>query len=245
MKDLFSTQSQAYAVFRPAYPDLLYRHLFQLIKDFDCAWDCGTGNGQVAAVLSEKFKQVYATDISDKQLEQSIKKENIIYEKVAAEETVFPERFFDLVTVAQAVHWFKFDKFYTEVKRVLKTDGLLAVIGYGLIRINDTVNSIIDDFYKNKVGPYWDKERGYIDERYTTIPFPFKELPAPKLSIHYQWTLEQLIGYIGTWSSVQHYTREKTLSPIDSEFTTALHKAWPKNGSLPVEFPLYLRLGKI
>jgi len=245
MKDLFSKQSTQYAIFRPHYPEVMYHYLYQLITNFETAWDCGTGNGQVAAALAEKFKQVYATDISPKQLEHAIQKENIVYEKAAAEQTVFPDAFFDLVTVAQAIHWFKFDEFYAEIKRVLKPTGLIAVIGYGLIRINDTLNALIDDFYKNKVGPFWDKERKYIDDAYKTIPFPFVELPSPKLSIHYNWNLEQFTGYLGTWSAVQNYIDANETSPIDAAFLSALHKAWPHHSMQAVEFPLYMRIGKL
>lgn len=245
MKDLFSKQSTQYAIFRPRYPEVMYHHLYQLVTNFETAWDCGTGNGQVAAALAEKFKQVYATDISPKQLEHAIQKENIVYEKAAAEQTIFPDNLFDLVTVAQAIHWFKFDEFYTEIKRVLKPTGLIAVIGYGLIRINDTLNALIDDFYKNKVGPFWDKERKYIDDAYKTIPFPFVELPSPKLSIQYDWGLEQFTGYLSTWSAVQNYIDADGTSPLDTAFMSALHKAWPHHSIQAVEFPLYMRIGKL
>ncbi|WP_153797663.1 class I SAM-dependent methyltransferase [Foetidibacter luteolus] len=245
MKDLFSAQAEQYAIFRPQYPAMMYQQLYQHLKNFDRAWDCATGNGQVAAVLAQKFKEVQATDISDKQLTQAMQKENIVYQKAAAEDHLFPDNFFDLVTVAQGIHWFRFNDFYNEAKRVLKPDGIIAVIGYGLIRVNEAVNAMIDDFYKNKVGPYWDKERKYVDEEYKTIPFPFTQLPCPKLSIQYNWNLEHLLGYINTWSSVQHYSKANNQSPLDKDFMIAIHRAWPHNAVLPVEFPLFLRIGKL
>ncbi len=49
-----------------------------------------------------------------------------------------------MITVAQAIHWFDFEKFYAEVKRILKPSGIIAVIGYGLIRASTEIAGIQD-----------------------------------------------------------------------------------------------------
>src|SRR6185503_9076126 len=134
MKDNFSLQSYQYAKFRPTYPKELYDFLLSLVETREVAWDCGTGNGQVANELAKYFKQVYATDISEKQIQQAVKKDNIFYKVESAENTSFPANEFDLITVAQAIHWFSFDEFYNEVNRTIKPGGILAVIGYGLTK---------------------------------------------------------------------------------------------------------------
>jgi ubiquinone/menaquinone biosynthesis C-methylase UbiE len=243
MKDNFSQQAKLYASFRPHYPSTLYEFLFKQGTNFDVALDCATGNGQVAVVLASKFKTVYATDISEKQLAQAPALSNVIYKIEAAEKTSFPDAF-DLVTVAQAIHWFDFDKFYAEVKRVLKPGGIFAVIGYGLISINTEIDKWIAHYYWNVVGPYWDKERRYIDEAYTTIPFPFNEIPSPKLFIEYSWNKEQFIGYLHTWSSLQHYIKANNKSPLTYELLQALDKVWKDDEILPVKFPLFVRMGR-
>ena len=120
MKDNFSAQAYAYARFRPGYPPQLFDFLFGLCRQFECAWDCATGNGQIAAVLSERFGQVEATDISEKQLQQAPQKSNIRYRVEPAETPSFTDASFDLIAVGQSAHWFDFDKFYPEVARVLK-----------------------------------------------------------------------------------------------------------------------------
>ncbi len=73
MKDSFSGHSAQYAQYRPHYPEAFYSFLVQLIPERNHAWDCGTGNGQVAVALSSYFKKVVATDISANQLAQAPK----------------------------------------------------------------------------------------------------------------------------------------------------------------------------
>jgi ubiquinone/menaquinone biosynthesis C-methylase UbiE len=128
MKDNFSIQSASYAAYRPSYPVELYNFLLPLVATKKNAWDCGTGNGQVAKVLSGYFVNVYATDISGQQINHAVKKNNIFYSVGEAEKACFGNDMFDMITVAQAIHWFDLDAFYKEVKRTLKPGGLLVSI---------------------------------------------------------------------------------------------------------------------
>jgi ubiquinone/menaquinone biosynthesis C-methylase UbiE len=244
MKDNFSAQAKLYANFRPHYPQVLYDFLFDEVTCFDTALDVATGNGQVAAVLAEKFTHVYATDISEKQLAQAPVLPNVTYRVEAAEQTGFANASFDIITVAQAIHWFNFPAFYAEVKRLLKPGGMIAVIGYGLIRINENINRWIDHYYRNITGPYWDKERRYINEGYATIPFPFDEIPSPKLYIEYTWTKEQFTGYLHTWSAMQHYIKANNSNPLTTALLHNLDAVWPDGEKFLIRFPLFLRVGK-
>src|SRR2546428_4753450 len=172
MKDNFSKHSESYAQFRPTYPSELFNFLDEIVPEKRNAWDCGTGNGQVATELAKQFEHVYASDISEEQIANAVKKNNIEYKVEPAEKTSFQPEFFDLITIAQAIHWFDFEEFYKEVNRVLKPNGVIAVIGYYLTNIDPDTDKIIHHFYKNILSSYWDAERRYIDELYQTIPFP-------------------------------------------------------------------------
>lgn len=208
---------------------------------FNLAWDAGTGNGQAAEVLATRFKQVYATDISQMQLDQAIRRPNITY--VAGGERVsLPDHSVDLVTVAQAIHWFDRPKFYDEVKRVLRPGGLLAVWAYGLLKIAPEVDPLIHDFYTSVVGPFWDPERRLIDEQLRTIEFPFDEIKAPPFTMSFRWTFDALEGYLATWSATQKYIQSKQDNPVHG-LIEAIRKAHPGK-ELAVEFPLYIRVGK-
>lgn len=241
MKDNFSEVSAEYARFRPGYPDDLYNFLKAEITCFDTAWDCGTGTGQIAVPLSGMFKMVYATDISATQLQNAPHRNNINYSLQPAEITNFESDKFDLITVGQALHWFDFDKFYTEVNRTLKQNGVLAVMGYGRIKTNKETQVLIRHLYHEIVGPYWDPERKFLEENYTTIPFPFRELPVPIFETTLKWNLNELIGYLKTWSAVQHFIRKNGFDPVE-KIIPGLEKSFGNRGE--VTFPFLLRLGK-
>jgi SAM-dependent methyltransferase len=244
MKDNFSLQSDNYARYRPVYPDELFAFLETIRTGTENAWDCGTGNGQAAQKLVALFTHVYATDISQAQLNNAVKLPAIHYSLQPAEATSFPPGFFDLVMVAQAVHWFDFEKFYAEVVRTAKPHALLVITGYGKLKVTPPLDAIIDRLYYNIVGPYWDKERRYIDDNYQTIPFPFEELPTPSFRLTYEWTLEQLVGYFETWSAVKHYRKQHRRSPVDL-ILEDLRGLWGEAEKRTVQFPLLLRIGKI
>ena len=244
MKDNFSTQSTNYARFRPGYPPQLLEEICQLCSTHDCAWDCATGNGQIAAVLSERFRQVEATDISENQLKNAIQKPNIRYQVAAAEAPLFPPGSFDLVMVGQAAHWFDFEKFYPEVRRVLKPGGILALIGYNLLKIDAETDAVVQHLYSEVLGKYWDAERHLVEQAYTTIPFPFPEIDFHEMTMDYEWTFEQLLGFLNTWSAVQHFISERGFSPVTEQFVADLRIVWPEGTLKTVRFPIFGRIGR-
>lgn len=241
-KDLFSSHADLYAAYRPTYPKALYDFIFQQVRHFNAAWDAGTGNGQVARDLAGRFVKVLATDISDKQLANAPQTENIFY-SLASESTNFLDQSVDLITVAQAIHWFNIPRFYEEVKRVAKPGGVLAVWGYSLLSINPEIDLQLRHFYTKTVGPYWDKERRLVDECYRTIPFPFREIQSPEFHFSFSWTLQEFQGYLTTWSSVQKYIKANGVNPV-VDFIAEIASSW-KDHSMRVEFPLFLRIGII
>lgn len=244
MKDYFSTSSDNYAKFRPTYPQTIFEFLYSLIKEKHKAWDCGTGTGQIAQELSKEFTAVEATDISQSQLQNAVQSDNIRYSLQPSEKTNFEDNTFDLITVAQAVHWFDFDLFNQEVKRVGKPNSILALIGYELNNISPEVDAVVRHFYKNIIGPYWDPERKHLEQQYQFIPFPFKELETPTVTNIKLWKLENLIGYLNTWSSVKHFTKKNGYNPIN-DIAEDLRKAWGTTEIRKVNFPIIFRVGRI
>lgn len=243
MKDLFSGHSKQYAAFRPTYPKSLYDFILKNVKSKKTAWDCACGNGQVAKDLAEYFEKVFATDHSEKQLESAIKKANIEYSVASAERSGFNDGQFDLITVGQALHWLNIPVFFDEARRVLKPDGVIAVWGYSLVRINDDLDLAINEFYNHIIGPYWDKERKHVDNQYSHIDFPFKKIDVPSFEFSFEWTLTEFQGYLSTWSSVQKFIKQHQHNPVDDLILQIRH-SWG-DGRREVSFPLFVLMGKV
>lgn len=242
--DNFSKTAEGYAAFRPQSPDVIYDFLFSHTPAFGAVWDCGTGNGQVAVRLAEKFDKVYGTDISAPQLAKAQQRGNITYLEERAESTSIQSGTIDLITVGQAIHWFDFDAFYKEVNRVAKPGALFAAWTYTNLRLTDAINEVLDYFYNDITRPYWDAERKWVDERYATIPFPYKEVEVAPMEIVTRWSFEQLWGYLHTWSGVQNYIKMVGSDPL-LLIEDDLHKAWAGAELLTVCFPVYVRAGYV
>lgn len=244
--DIFSKQARTYRKYRPKYPLELYKEILQYVQGRDACWDCATGNGQVAAVLSGFFTQVYATDVSQKQIDQAEKRDNIIYKVERAERTNFDENQFDLITVGQAMHWFDMAEFNKEVYRVAKNGATVAVWCYGLLRINEAIDILLDEFCHETLGNYWNPERKHVDSAYRTIRFDFEELSEEReRNICTHWNLSQLEGYLNSWSSVQHYIEQKNgVNPVSS-FINKIDALWDPTNLAEVKFPIYLKVGRV
>ena len=244
MKDNYSGHAPDYARYRPTYPDEVFRFLYRQLSGYGAAWDCGTGNGQVAVMLAEQFAQVYATDLSENQLAQAPARPNIVYRVERVEAASFATRQFDLIVVAQAIHWFDFDAFYAIVDRTLKPDGLFVVLGYTLLRVDDPVDAIIQQLYEGILGDaYWDPERKYVEDQYQTIPFPFHDIEVPEFTQSLTWSYHDLIGYLNTWSAVKHYSRRNQQNPV-SLIADDLQNAWGPAAKRTVHFPILCRIGQ-
>lgn len=169
----------------------------------------------------------------------------IDYRAAPAEVSGLAERSCDLVTVAQALHWFCNESFYAEVRRVLKPGGVLAAWTYTLLRGDPELNAVIEDFYCNTVGPWWPPERRWVDLAYREMPFPFADIAAPGFEIRLEWTLADLLAYLRTWSATQRYIREKGSDPC-VELDKRLRDIWPQtDGRKSIIWPIALRCGRL
>lgn len=244
-KDHFSGHADRYEAYRPSYPDAMGEYLAAVAPGRDLAWDCATGNGQAAASLARHFRAVVATDSSAKQLAQARRHESIAYAVAHAERAPLPAGSIDLVTVAQALHWFDLSRFYAEVRRVCRPGGLCAAWCYGLHAIDPRVDAVVHRLYGEILGEFWPPERHLVEQQYRTLPFPFAALEAPRFEMGARWDLARLLGYLNTWSSAQRYRARHGSDPLDL-VRRDLEAAWGDPArERDVVWPLTLRLGRV
>lgn len=243
--DHFSSVASRYADFRPHYPAGLFDHLTTLVPRTATVWDCACGNGQASHGLASRFERIIATDASKEQIAAAPPNPKVEFRVAPAEQSELPDHSVELITVAQALHWFDFDRFYAEAKRVLKPNGVLAAWAYGINTVEgDASNRLVQDFYSTVVGPYWPPERAWVEAGYRTIPFPFAEITSPSFRMEVRWTLEQLLGYFSTWSATNRCLKATGQNPI-GPLSERLKLVWGETDSPRlVAWPLTLRIGR-
>jgi SAM-dependent methyltransferase len=241
-QDHFSTQARGYAKARPVYPSELFAHLARLAPAHRCSWDEGTGNGQAAVALSAHFERVVATEPSRAQLAQAVAHPRVEYHLSAETAPMLESASVDLVTVAQAVHWFDRASFYAETKRVLRPGGVLAIWSYEMCLITPAIDEVLQRFYRGAIWPCWPPERRHVEAGYRDFDFPFEEIPFPASTMEHAWTLAELAAYLRTWSSVVRYTRESGEDPVTA-LEMELVPLWGV-GRRRIVWPLAGRVGR-
>lgn len=224
-KDHFSTRSPDYALYRPRYPTALFDWLASSAPGAALAWDVATGSGQAATELAARFGRVVATDASAAQLASADLRPNVEYRREPAERSSLGDASADLVAVAQALHWFDHGAFFAEAARVLRPGGVLAVWCYETFTTAPELDAVVAHFYRDVIGPYWPPERRWIETGYADLALPFPRLQAPDFELAIDWTLDDLVGYLGTWSAVARYRTDRGDDPLPA-VRAALAAAW-------------------
>jgi len=235
-KDHFSVASRDYARYRPQYPAALFDWLAAQVAHHDLAWDVATGSGQAAVALADHFRHVVATEPSAAQIERAAPHPRVEYRVEPAERASLPAASADLITVAQALHWFDQEAFFAEATRVLKPGGVLAVWCYEVFETTPAVDAVVSRFYHDTIGPYWPPERRWIENGYADVVLPFPRVATPTLEMALAWDLDALVGYLGTWSAVQRYRAAhgdplpavyEALAAVWGDPATERRVAWP------------------
>ncbi|HET7621488.1 MAG TPA: class I SAM-dependent methyltransferase [Gemmatimonadaceae bacterium] len=243
--DYFSDHSKLYASARPTYPEELFRFVASIAPARERVWDCATGNGQAAIGLSRYFADVEATDASDDQIANAVRASNISYSVRSAEESGFPSRYFDAVCVASAIHWFDYDRFYPEVKRVLRPRGVIAVWGYDHLRVSPEFDEIFDSLIERVIAPHWPPRKKLLHDGYRDVPFPFERIEPPRIEMYADWSFDQLMAFVRSWSGVQRCMAAEG-DGFFASATNVLGRAWGDRERVRrCHMDLYILAGRI
>ena len=243
--DHFSSRAARYAECRPGYAPELADWLSSIAPGRDLAWDVGCGSGQMSVLLGDRFQRVVASDGSVAQLAHARRHARVDYVAATAEAAALAERTADLIVVAQAAHWFELPRFFAEARRVARPGAAIALVGYG--------NAVLDEpalqqrflrFYDDEVGAFWPPERALIEDAYRSIPFPFEEIEAPTFQLRERWTVEQMLGYIETWSAVRLFERSGGDRRVVQGFAQELRELWGA-AKRDVSWPVPIRAGRV
>lgn len=233
-----------YAGARPGYPPELFAWLAQQCPRWRLAWDAGCGNGQASVALAGQFNEVYATDPSAAQIANAIPHERVHYAVESAEECGLADTTVNLVTVAQAYHWFEHARFCTEARRVLAPDGVVALWSYAESRVAPGVDEIVGELHHGTLAQDWPAARRHVLDRYRDLPFPFRALPVPAFEMRSDWTLPQYLAYLSSWSASQRYLERTGVDPV-AAIAEQMRAVWGAPETVRrVEWPLLLLAGR-
>lgn len=242
----FDQGGRGYALFRPEYPSALAAALADLAPGRGRALDVGCGTGQLTLQLARHFTDVIGVDPSEEQLRNAPAIDGITWISAPAEKIPLNDASVDLITAAQAAHWFHRPAFYAEARRLAAPGAVIALVSYGVLRLDDdALNKRFAKFYRNEIGPFWPPERKLVDSGYADIDFPFEELHAPALAIERDWKPKEFLGYVSTWSAVR---RAVTVGRQDllSAFARDLSGLWGgEQRRRQVIWPINMRIGRI
>ena len=240
-KDLFSRQSGDYARYRPTYPRKLFHYLASLLDSHDLAWDVGTGSGQAAIALAAHFSRVVATDPSEAQISNAATHGRVEFRVDTADESPFAASSVDLIAAAQSFHWFPQKEFFEEARRVMRPQAVLAIWCYDLCKITPEIDTVMRQLHYDVLGDYWLAENRMVERRYKDVIIPMKEVAPPVFEMTAEWTLDHLVGYIGTWSALQTYIREGRREPLERT-VSRLRAVWGEAEKRKVQWKLGLRV---
>ncbi|XP_057429776.1 uncharacterized protein LOC130722909 [Lotus japonicus] len=258
MAELFEKQAKQYVDGRPSYPPQLFQFIASKTPSHHRAWDVATGNGQAAKSLAALYENVIATDASEKQLEFAEKISNVRYEYTPPtmslaelEQIVAPQGTIDLVTIAQALHWFHLPTFYEQVKLVLKKPhGVIAAWRYDLPGFCDAVlDSILHQLYFFDLDPYWETKSRSVREKFLSFDFPFVPVDTDhtgpfEFVMETMMDLDSLFTYIRSLSAYQT-AKEKGVEILREDVVEKFKLAWGEDGQKVARSPIYLRIGRV
>jgi SAM-dependent methyltransferase len=240
--DHFSELAARYAAYRPHYPPELVGVLADRCERSGVAWDVGCGNGQLSVALAARFSRVIATDPAQAQLDHAERGPRVEYRCTSAEASGLPDASADLAVAAQAAHWFDWPRFVVEVGRVVRPGGLVALVSYRNADLTGDVGELLEAFYR-EIEPYWPSGRAHVTNRYRDLALPWPALTAPPIEMTATWTLDELIGYIMTWSATARLVAARGEAPVHELRRRAL-AIWPDREPREVHWPLTIKLAR-
>lgn len=242
MTNPFEAGGEAYAANRPSYPPALATTLAGLVRRRDLAVDVGCGSGQLSVLLGEHFKAVEAYDPSESQLSGAQAHPNVSYAAAPAEQLPTADGAADLITAAQAAHWFDRPRFYAEVRRIAAPGAVLALITYNNAEFDAQARAPVMALY-DALDPWWRPERADVEAGYATFDFPFDEVSVDGGIIERVWDFAAMRAYLETWSALRA-AREAGQGPMIEDHLARAEAAWG-GGRRAVTWPITVRAGRI
>lgn len=249
--NIFDDVATIYEKYRPSYPEEYINYLISkcnLNKNSVVA-DIGAGTGIFTKQLLDKNLKVIAVEPNNKMrkvLEEKLSgNKNFTSTNGTDKNTNLEENSIDLITVAQAFHWFDIQSFRKECKRILKPNGKICII-WNKLDTNDIIvkeEKNIDYTYTNQF-----KEINNIlqDEKREQLIKEFFSNSTYKCKITENNQIYNKETFIGVNLSKSYSLRkeDKNYNKYIQAFKDLFDK-YSKNGNLTIKNNTFAYLGSL
>jgi SAM-dependent methyltransferase len=254
---------------RPGYPPSLFKALFAYHQGPTAlALEVGCGPGTASFPLLQYVDKLVATDPSEVMVHTAIEsipanqRDRIEFKVAPAEslhELIPNDGCVDLITSAEALHWFDHPKFFEEAARVIRPGGTLAYWGYVEPRFIDfpKANEIYEKYVfedERFMGPCWVQpgknflryffKDVYVPEDYFTdvekwdyYPGESQKHTAYFLGDH-QYTMKKFRDYLSSWSALHTWRKQNSGKDVIDFMVDEMKEAcgWEDDTELRVEW---------
>ncbi|XP_055898627.1 putative methyltransferase DDB_G0268948 [Biomphalaria glabrata] len=221
--------AQAYAAYRPKYPQALFDAIMTYHDEVttngrSMALDVCCGPGQSTLPLVPLFEKVVGVDISQDLLDHMPKDiPNLTTYMCAAEDlSMIESQSVDLVTTGASLHWLNTDKFFKEVKRILKPGGTFAAY---MVHSEDLCNEEANNAYKEflvTMKDYLTSRTLLISNKYETIDVHFDCLKRMDIPVMDEMTIDHFKCYMASFHFWSEYCKVNPTSNVLQDFVTRL-----------------------
>ena len=236
--------ASSYDRVRPSYPPELFAALAKRVASHRVAWDAGSGTGKAAATLVDSFDRVVATDASLPMLLHARPAKRVLYCVCDSSRVALRDHVVDLVVAAAAVHWFDLDPFYEEVRRVLDAKGRIVAMSYFAPVFANALDADFGTFVKEVLEGYWDPRTRTVMDAYRSLPFPFREEPAPAFDAVARWNVNEFLDYLDSLSAARAFFDRHGERP-SMHVAESVRRHWGDKGTRDVSFPVFVRIGRL
>lgn len=194
----FSGMANDYSKYRPNYARETIEYLKAEVPltPQSIIADIGSGTGKFSRLLLDEGFTVYGVepnpDMRRKAEDELYTRKNFISVSGTSENSTLPNDCVDLITVAQAFHWFDVEKFLMECNRILKEPGYVAIIynnGDYSAEVINAISELSKCYCPNYVG-----SSGGVEKNPTVFDDFFDEYMIKAFENDYKLSKDQFIG---------------------------------------------------
>ncbi|XP_037567007.1 putative methyltransferase DDB_G0268948 [Dermacentor silvarum] len=203
--------SAQYKVARPVVPPAMVADIVEYAnqtvscKDGVCV-DVGCGPGQSTERFCPHFRKVVGTDISETQISiarAACTAKNVSFQVANAECLPFDAGTVALVSTVNALHWFHWNSFFAEVRRVLVDGGVFCPTLYRLRAVAEPgLDKCFEEFRHQEFEGYLTAQHDFWTYGYEKTEVPFSDVRKEEFSVKEKTALSAVMACVRTWSFV-------------------------------------------